>query len=232
VETDEERLEKIIGANTLRPIAFLAQGLQAAKSVVFINVNGGTERWSGTGFLVSNDLVLTNHHVIPDDSLLAKTVFRFNYEDNFRGESQKVYEYYAKSNGIYYSNKKLDYTLMQLQENAGKDWGALHLSAKISTAGERVNIIQHPAGQPKQISLQNNFVQYIDETVIQYVTSTLPGSSGSPVLNDEWEVIAIHHAGGNIQEPATKRSHFRNEGILTKAILDDLPPTIKQLIHS
>ena len=229
-ETDEERLEKIIGANTLRPIAFLSQGLQAAKSVAFINVNGGVERWSGTGFLISNNFLITNYHVIPNISLLEKSIFRFNYEDNFKGESQNTFEYYAKANGIYYSNEKLDYALVQLEENIGKDWGKLPLSKKISKEGERVNIIQHPAGQPKQISLQNNFVQYADKTVIQYVTSTLPGSSGSPVLNDDWEVVAIHHAGGNIQEPTTNRSHFRNEGILISAILEDLPIKIKQII--
>lgn len=28
-----------------------------------------------------------------------------------------------------------------------------------------------------------------------YLTDTLPHSSGSPVFNSEWEVVALHHAG-------------------------------------
>ncbi len=92
---------------------------------------------------------------------------------------------------------------------------------------EPVNIIQHPAGRAKEISLQNNFVEYIDGNVVQYVTSTFNGSSGSPVFNDEWEVVALHHAGGDISEPTTQRRYFRNEGITIGKILADLPPEFK-----
>jgi hypothetical protein len=30
---------------------------------------------------------------------------------------------------------------------------------------------------------------------VHYHTDTSPGSSGSPVLNDQWEVVALHHSG-------------------------------------
>jgi V8-like Glu-specific endopeptidase len=93
-----------------------------------------------------------------------------------------------------------------------------------------VNIIQHPAGRPKEISFQNNFVEYVGGNVLQYVTSTLNGSSGAPVLNDGWEVVALHHAGGNIPEPATQRRYFRNEGILVERVLADLPPELRKLL--
>ncbi|MEH2080650.1 MAG: serine protease [Nostoc sp.] len=96
---------------------------------------------------------------------------------------------------------------------------------------ERVNIIQHPAGRPKEISFQNNFVEYIGGNVVQYVTSTQNGSSGSPVLNDGWEVVALHHAGGNIPEPTTQRRYFRNEGILVERILANLPSEIRELVN-
>ncbi len=56
----------------------------------------------------------------------------------------------------------------------------------------------------------------------------MKGSSGSPVFNDDWEVVALHHAGGMLLEPETKRRYFRNEGILISAILDDLPEAIKE----
>jgi len=42
------------------------------------------------------------------------------------------------------------------------------------------------------------------------------------VLSDEFEVVAIHHGGGNLPEPATKRRYLRNEGIRMSAILNDL----------
>ena len=33
------------------------------------------------------------------------------------------------------------------------------------------------------------------EQFLHYRTDTAPGSSGSPVFNDQWEVVALHHSG-------------------------------------
>jgi V8-like Glu-specific endopeptidase len=215
--------EKIIGENTLRPIAFLAQGLRVARSVAYIGVRSDLKHWSGTGFLIAPNIFLTNNHVVPKIDLLATTLIRFNYEENFRGEAQQPREYKAELNGVFYTNKDLDYTILQVEGSPGTEWGWLSLLPQLIKKDDRVNIIQHPTGQPKQISMQNNFVEYVDDKVVQYVTSTLPGSSGSPVLNDNWEVVALHHAGGTLREPDTQRRYFRNEGILIKRILADLP---------
>lgn len=231
-ETTTDILEKIIGENTLRPISFLQQGLQVARSVTHIGVKTSQGRWSGTGFLVTQDLLLTNNHVLPSSDLLPDTIFRFNYEENFQGEAQATDEYRAKPNGFFHTNQALDYTLVQLEGKPGQRWGWLPLLPKGINSGNRVNIIQHPLGQPKQISLQNNFVQYVGGNVVQYITSTLQGSSGSPVFNDAWDVIALHHAGGNISEPTTQRRYFRNEGILVGSILADLPLELVDLLNA
>ncbi len=231
-EAKEDILEKIIGENTLRSVAFLAQGLHVAKSVAYVGVNKPVKPWSGTGFLVTPDLLMTNYHVISNVSLLPVTIFRFNYEENFNGEAQQVKEYRAKVNGIFQANQILDYAIIQLEQEPGYEWGWLPLQIKDVKKDERVNIIQHPGGLPKQVSLQNNYVEYVGGNVIQYVTSTLPGSSGAPVLNDGWEVIALHHAGGSLREPTTQRTYFRNEGILISKILNDIPDELKQRIYS
>ncbi len=231
-ETPADVLEKIIGENTLRPISFLQQGLQVARSVAYIGVRTSQIRGSGTGFLVTEDLLLTNNHVLPHSNLLSNTIFRFNYEENFQGEAQPTDEYRAKPNGIFHTNQTLDYTLVQLEGKPGQGWGWLPLQPKTIRGDSRVNIIQHPFGQPKQISLQNNFVQYVGGNVVQYVTSTFNGSSGSPVFNDDWEVVALHHAGGDIPEPTTQRRYFRNEGILVESILADLPSQLVDLLRA
>jgi V8-like Glu-specific endopeptidase len=64
--------------------------------------------------------------------------------------------------------------------------------------------------------------------VVQYLTDTMPGSSGSPVFNDKWELIVLHHSGGWLPEPSTKSTHFRNEGIRVSAIAADLPDWVKK----
>jgi V8-like Glu-specific endopeptidase len=87
---------------------------------------------------------------------------------------------------------------------------------------DRVAIIQHPGGHLKKISMQNNFVAYADANVVQYTTSTLPGSSGSPVFDDDFQVIAIHHSGGRLLEPGTKQRYLRNAGTSMIAVLNDM----------
>lgn len=228
VETPTDVFEKIIGENTLRPIAFLAQGLKVAHSVAYIGVRTSEESWSGTGFLATSNLLVTNNHVIPNTDVLTNTLFRFNYEENFSGEAQTPSEYRAKSKGIFHTNKDLDYTIVELEGEPGIKWGCLLLAARNIRPNSRVNIIQHPMGRPKQISFQNNFVEYVGRNAVQYVTSTLPGSSGSPVFNDRWEIVALHHAGGNMLEATTQRRYFRNEGIWIGSILADLPDELRE----
>ena len=230
-ETTTDVLEKIIGENTLRPIAFLQRGLDVARATAYIGVKSEDERWSGTGFLVAEDLLLTNNHVLPSAELSHNALFRFNYEDDFLGHAQPCDEYHTKPDGLFYTNKELDYTLVQLDGNPGHKWKWLPLLPRNIRRKQRVNIIQHPAGRPKEISFQNNFVEYVGGDVVQYVTSTLNGSSGSPVLNDGWEVVALHHAGGHISEPTTQRRYFRNEGILVERILDDLPAEVREILN-
>jgi V8-like Glu-specific endopeptidase len=223
-------LEAIIGENTLRPIAFLSQAIQASRSVCYVTVPGG----SGSGFLVQENLLMTNNHVIPDKNILEDCEFVFNYQNDIKGKPEPQKGYKAKLNGTFHTNplNDLDYTIVELKNSPGKEWGYVKLIQTDSRIKDRVNIIQHPGGMPKQISLQNNFVEYVDNKILQYLTSTLPGSSGAPVFNDSWRVVALHHAGGNIPEPGTGRIYFRNEGMKISRIMDDMPKDIRSQIEA
>ena len=228
--TGPEIAEKIFGESTLRPIAFLARGLEVSRSVAYVSVRDGTQRWSGTGFMIAPNLVMTNHHVVSEAKQLPGVLLRFNYQENFKGEAQPTREYPAVPAGVFHANKDLDYAILEVQDEPGREWGWLPLRPRDVKQGERINIIQHPNGQPKQISMQNNLVEFVGGNVIQYVTSTNPGSSGSPVLNDAWQVVGLHHAGGSLPEPTTGQFFNRNEGVLAQRILSDLPPDLRQQV--
>ena len=52
-----------------------------------------------------------------------------------------------------------------------------------------------------------------------------PGSSGSPVFDKEWNVVALHHSGGWVTEPGVQdptHQFYRNEGILIDAVIAGL----------
>src|SRR5579883_1035595 len=225
-ETEGGVAEKIIGENTLRDIYVLEVLLDSARAVVRINGPDGL----GTGFLIADNLLITNNHVIGDAKCAAKCSFEFNYQLNRKGVALPIRTAKFAKRGLFYTSAmadsnanaaELDYTVVQLTD-VPKDVSPLTLGAAPIPRDSRLVIIQHPGGDYKKISLQNNFVEYVDEFVVQYTTSTEPGSSGSPVINESFEIVAIHHAGGNLSEPATKRRYLRNEGIRASAILNDL----------
>jgi V8-like Glu-specific endopeptidase len=225
--TSEDVQEKIIGENTLRPIAFFQQALNASRSVAYLEVRSGGRRWLGSGFLISPSLLMTNHHVLPDGNLRDNTLFRFNYQLDAHGNIEPSKDYKARSAGVYHASKFLDYAVVELAGDPGDTWGYLPFTLTSPTLEDRLNIIQHPNGLPKQVTIQNNFVKFSNALKLQYVTSTLPGSSGSPVCNDAWAVVGVHHAGGMLTETDPSQLFFRNEAVAATAILADLPHSIR-----
>jgi V8-like Glu-specific endopeptidase len=224
-DTSNSVAEKIIGENTLRPIAFLTRGLQVARSVAYIEVRMGAKTWAGTGFLVGPRLLLTAYHVIPGegfavDQVLPHCLFRFNYEEDLQGKIVNGKGFRAVK--AISPCEELDYIFIELEGSPGSELGWVSLQHGTVKKGERVNIIQHPQGEPKQISLQNNFVEHVGENVIQYTTSTLPGSSGAPVFNDQWELVAMHQRAVRLSDPATHRTYFRNQGTLAGKMLSGI----------
>ncbi|MEP0885148.1 serine protease [Trichocoleus sp. ST-U3] len=209
--------EKIIGENTLRDIYILNLALEASKAVVHLRLPKG----AGTGFMVAPDLLMTNNHVIASREQAEQTEYTFNYQLDINGKECDIQTTQVLPGGAFYTNAELDYTVVSLKDLPS--FGSpLILKNKQVRRDDRVAIIQHPGGHLKKISMQNNFVAYADANVVQYTTSTLPGSSGSPVFDDDFQVIAIHHSGGMLPEPSTKRRYLRNAGTSMIAVLKDL----------
>jgi V8-like Glu-specific endopeptidase len=57
---------------------------------------------------------------------------------------------------------------------------------------------------------------------VQYLTDTEPGSSGSPVFDSQWRLVALHHSGGWLPEPGRETKFYRNEGININRVIDGL----------
>ncbi len=216
-ETSSAVDERIIGENTLRDIRYLEQGLRAARAVIRIALADGT----GSGFMIAPNLIMTNHHVIHSQEEAATAAYWFNFQLDVDGRPLTAQVTQTAKDGLFYTQPELDFTVVQI-DNAPDFGSSLPLRSRDIQVDDRVAIIQHPGGNFKKIAMQGNFVAYADARVVQYYTSTMPGSSGSPVFNEAFEVVAIHHQGGMLEEPGTNRRYFRNQGVTMRAVLGDL----------
>lgn len=201
--------EKILGINNLKQISWLARGLECAKSVCRIHTPSGL----GTGFLIQHNLLMTNNHVIPDIETAKGTVIEFNYQFAFDGNIEPTFRYRLDSTR-FHTSIDLDYTIVGVFTDSGNrslsEWGTLHLNPNADPVrGELVSIIQHPNGGLKQIVVSSNNVVQIKNPYLLYTTDTMGGSSGSPVFNDAWQVIAIHHAATENLNEGILMSHVK-----------------------
>lgn len=193
-------LERVLNTNDLLGLRFFEQGLRVARAVGRVHIRGerGQALGYGTGFLVSPRLLLTNHHVLPSTAHAKRSLVEFNYQESASGEIQASDVVPLAPEALFLCDADLDYALVAVAPEPGLGaHGWLPLIADLGKllVGETVNIIQHPNGEPKQLAIRNN--QVVDELdlFLHYQTDTDPGSSGSPVFNDQWEVVALHHSG-------------------------------------
>lgn len=215
-----EQLEKIIGKqSTLLPITFLEIGLDKARSVVRVERGDGS---SGSGFLTDTNLLITNNHVIANPKEARNTTVQFNYQKTAKGLFQPIAEFQLDPDSGFATSIEHDWTAVRFRGDPCKEWGSIPLQKMNPQKQDRVIIIQHPGGGTKQIALYHNLVVYVGNHRIQYLTDTTPGSSGSPVFDSDWNLVALHHSGGWITEPGSKKEYYRNEGIHINTVIDGL----------
>ncbi|MCP4112459.1 MAG: trypsin-like peptidase domain-containing protein [Desulfobacteraceae bacterium] len=206
--------------SNLKKIAWLEKGLEISKSVCKLKNSG-----LGTGFLVKGGWLITNNHVIPTREEADITEAQFNFNEDMSGKLLQ-YHSYRLDTSTFFTNKELDITRIKILENSSalstETWNYLDFSDTTPLPGDHVTIIQHPAGGPKQIALNENRVTNIFRNYLQYTTDTLPGSSGSPVFNDDWKIVGIHHRGGNLVTNDKGDKRFINQAVLVSKILEIL----------
>jgi V8-like Glu-specific endopeptidase len=213
-----EHYDKIAGAqDTLLPIRSLEIGTQRARAVARIVRGDGT---SGTGFLIGNGWLLTNNHVLPTREVAASAVAEFNYQQNADGPDGATQRFQLDA-ARFHTSPANDWTVVGIDTAAEGTWGTIPLQPGEVAVDAFVNIIQHPGGGPKHIGLHHNIVAAIREGRIQYVTDGLPGSSGAPVFDSAWNMVALHHSGG-LRVPGTKKRAYVNEGIAVGTVIEDL----------
>ncbi|MEU0201804.1 MULTISPECIES: serine protease [unclassified Streptomyces] len=196
--------ERIINlSNELQAWSFLPRGVRAGATVARITLRrDGRELPHGTGFMVSPRLMMTNHHVLPDESFARHCFAEFNAQITADNLPDTVVRVELDPGAFFAADRRLDFALVALApaldgRPPGEVFGWNRLSVQLGklVLGEKVNIIGHPQGRLKEIALRDNALLVRLDDFVHYTTDTEPGNSGSPVFNDQWEVVALHHSG-------------------------------------
>jgi V8-like Glu-specific endopeptidase len=254
--------EQPVTSETLEalPFAFIEQAQRTAQSVtrltvprIFNSVADGKAVY-GTGWIIAPGILITNHHVIEArDPIIESPAQPADFEAQAQGVVAR-FDYHVEQAGTAFlecknaklldAHRDLDYAILELTE-ADKiaDRKPLRLVPVQPTLarGARINIVQHPQGGPLLYAIRNNFfVRPGDKPpFVWYQTDTERGASGSPICNDDWQVVALHHASTPVasqivpQEVTDGRPvtvTVLNEAIKIHEILNNLPTNVRQRI--
>lgn len=217
----EQMFERIVSGNELQDINYLEKGVAASRSVCRIRfeVMGGGY---ATGFMICPGVLITNNHVFPDANTAHSAEAQFRYERDATGAELVPVRFKLQPKRLFFTSKTLDFSVVAVapRDTTGaralSDFGFLPLidvTGKIAD-GEWLTIVQHPAGQRKQVCVRENQLLRRTDDFLWYSTDTLAGSSGSPVFSNEWLVVALHHSG----VPA------RRDGVIQTVLDRDFDP--------
>src|SRR4028119_1319604 len=164
-EIDNELVERILGeTRDFLSIEFLEKAMYINRCVGRIVTHLGNGRKAfGTGFLVSPQLLLTNHHVLQSADRAADSVVELDYQVDRFGQPLPLQQFDLNPDAFFLNDKGFDFALVAVkptshQEKLLTDYGWCPLiqeEGKIQL-GESINIIQHPRGEMKQGVIRGN----------------------------------------------------------------------------
>jgi endonuclease G, mitochondrial len=129
---------------------------------------------------------MTNHHVLGNPSIARASFVEFDYQVGLSGAVLPTTTFAFDPDEFFLADEDLDYAVVAVRATGNE-------GEPLSAFGW--NLIQHPNGETNQLGLRENQLLDVLDDFLHYETDTAPGSSGSPVFNDLWEVVGLHHSG-------------------------------------
>lgn len=194
-----------------------------------VGIGGGTSiggaEWSGTGFALKNNYIVTNYHVIED----AKTI-------NIQGINGDFSTKYNAS--VVASDKFNDLAILKV-EGVSISTSGIPYSVKTSTSevGEDVFVLGYPltSTMGEEIKLTTGVVSSKtgfqgDVSLYQISAPIQPGNSGGPLFDGNGNVIGIvsaKHKGAENVGYAIKASYLRN--LMESALSENILPQTNKI---
>lgn len=204
-EAAQLAVDRLVGATDQLNVSYLERGMIAADAVARVEVRDGESATIGwaTGFMVSPRLLLTNHHVLPTADDAAQSWVHFRHEFDATGRALESCVFALDPSSLFWTDPELDATVVAVapetpdrrQRVARFGWLRLSISPDLALPGEWLTMIHHPGGAWKQVALRQNLLIDHRRHDLWYATEAAAGTSGAPIFNDSWQVVAIHRAG-------------------------------------
>lgn len=220
VPAAQQGFERIVNAMAgfVDPAKFRRSIAEAEVRTARVEV-GGKPR--GTGFLIGPDLLITNWHVVEQgvDGALA----RFDHSGADDGREVKFADDWEVAHSPHDSEANelrpdgpaegtWDFAIVRLAEQVGDEaigsdpsnaaaerrgFYELNWEPYDFEGGEPLFILGHPIGGPIQLSNASPAGARLTSlrNRVRYDTNTDSGSSGSPVFNRDFRVVALHNSG-------------------------------------
>jgi len=196
--TVDKALERLLGGDDMVLSGWLTQGERAARTVALIRTPLGT----ATGFLISDWLLLTNHHALgsADEAAASEALFGYAEDENGAIASVRV-RFDPDRCFVTGGGGDLDFSIVALEPlrdgtAPGARFGHVPLIGTVGKilVGQPVNIVQHPGGASRRVAFRNSrLLSVSDERRVEYDGDTAGGSSGAPVFSDQWNLVALHY---------------------------------------
>jgi endonuclease G, mitochondrial len=229
--TEELQLQSWFNAEPdFLDVGFLMRGIQQAVSVCRIETLAG--KALGTGVLIDRDLLLTNYHVLQGENFSSESInanaqnirLRFGYFTAATGTTTdgQIFRLDSHQAVVQYSpTEKLDYVLLRVEakiSNASQIKKAECDFESYPSQGMGLTILQHPEGESMKLAVSRDGITSVlqERGFVQYAAKTAGGSSGSPCFNEDWKVVALHHA------ERSKSFGSIREGILLSSIYQEI----------
>lgn len=200
--TEPGRLSSIIGLDQRQPIWTELDDPVVSRlhgSIAKISYVKNDKMYVCTGFMLDDSHMMTNDHCVNTQELCGSAVALFGYEQTAGGAVQSGTPYFCES--VVNSNFELDYAVLRIAGTPGATWGSVRFSTRSVRNGDALFVIQHPAGEAKQISIADCTVSQAladgrsEGTDFAHTCDTLGGSSGSPVFTRSGDLVGLHHYG-------------------------------------
>ena len=209
-------------------VGFLKRAIEQSASVCRIEIP--SRKIMATGVLIAPNKVLTNYHV-----------FQINEQDNIENNARDAvlkFGYFTSDDGgensanlfkldnqkpiLHFSQTEhLDYILLQVESKINQEQDikpARWDERKLPIKKMGISVLQHPEGDSMKLSISRDGITGVDRDrgLVQYVNKTALGSSGSPCFDEDWCLVALHHA------QRAKTFGTIREGILFAAIYQEI----------